>query len=63
MAVVKDYMDGNCRIVIYDDHCVKTQKEVDEILENVARIYRRYFINKALKEMEEKELKEKQAEQ
>jgi hypothetical protein len=52
MAVVKDYMDGNCRIVIYDDYCVKTQKEVDEIIATVARIYRRYFTEKALKEME-----------
>jgi len=53
MAAVTDYMDGSCRIVIYDDYCVKTQREADEILESVAGVYRRHYIGKALKEAEE----------
>ncbi len=39
MALVKSYISerGNT-INIYDDYCVKTQKEIDEILDRVGRI-------------------------
>jgi len=60
MAVVADYMDGNCRIVICDDYCVKTQEEKDKILKRVADIYVRHYTQKAMAEIEKnKKLKEK----
>jgi hypothetical protein len=36
--IVKDFYIGNTHIKIHDDCCVKTQKEVDEILARLARI-------------------------
>lgn len=58
MAIVKEYMDGNCKITFCDDYCVKTKEEVDKLLANAAEIYMRSRINKLLKEQEGKVLTE-----
>jgi len=39
MAAVKDYVDGNARIRIDDEFCVKSEEEIDEILKRVGKIY------------------------
>ncbi|MBD5395639.1 MAG: hypothetical protein HDR71_15570 [Lachnospiraceae bacterium] len=39
MAIIKDYISSSgCHIVVHDDCIVKTQKEVDQIIDNVSRI-------------------------
>ena len=52
MAIVEQYMDGNCKITICDDYCVKTKKEIDAILDDVARIYINHYCDLAIKEKE-----------
>ena len=54
MAVVKDYMTGKARIIIHEDCSVKTQKEIDEILERVAEIYEDYYAREALEQERKK---------
>jgi len=56
VAVIADYMDGECHIVIHDDCIVKTQEEVEEIKRRMAEIYYGY----RRKEIEERMKKEKQ---
>ncbi len=36
--VARDYYIGNTRCKIHTDKCVKTQQEVDEILERIGKI-------------------------
>lgn len=55
MAIIADYMDGECRIVIYDDCIVKTQEEVEEIKRRIAENYVYY----RLKDLEAKQAAEK----
>lgn len=50
MAVVKDYMDGNCRIVIHDDCCITDPDEVKKILDSIAEIYVRSRMKARLEE-------------
>lgn len=50
MAVVKDYMSGNCRVVIYDDCFVKTEEEKQQIFENIKAIYLQNLRDKAIRE-------------
>lgn len=38
MAVVKELQLGDCKVIVHDDAIVKTQEEMDEIVENVKRI-------------------------
>jgi hypothetical protein len=40
MAIVKDYMDGNCHVVIHDD-CFVSKEEIPKLLHNMAEIYTR----------------------
>lgn len=47
MAVVADYMDGNCRIIIKDDYAVKTEEEKQKILKNMAEIYVKHRLREA----------------
>lgn len=37
MAVIKEYMNGSCRIRVHDD-CIKGPEEVKKIIDNVSRI-------------------------
>jgi len=37
MAVIKDYMDGECRIIVHDDY-IQPPEKVREIVKNVSRI-------------------------
>ena len=39
MALARDFYIGNMHVQIYDDYCVKTQEEVDEILSRVGEIW------------------------
>jgi len=50
MAIVEQYMDGNCKITIHDDFCVKTKKEMDIILDNIANIYINHYCKLASEE-------------
>ncbi len=45
MAIIKEFVDNNCRIYINDDYFVKTLKDANKILEAVSIIYSRYFFN------------------
>lgn len=50
MAVIRDYMNGPCRIIVHDDS-ICTPEEVQEIVDRVSRIVlseelRRNAINK-----------------
>lgn len=38
MAVIKELHYGECTVIVHDDCIVKTQEEVDEILDNVKKI-------------------------
>lgn len=42
MAVIKDYVDGECRVIIHDDCVVKTKEEAEEIKRTLAAIYVEY---------------------
>lgn len=37
MAIIKDYMNGPCHIIVYDD-CIKPPDEVARIIDRVSRI-------------------------
>lgn len=37
MAVIQDYMDGPCRIIVHDDY-IQPPEEVEKIIERVSRI-------------------------
>lgn len=37
MAIIKDYMDGSCRIIVHDDY-IRPKEEVQEIIDRVSRI-------------------------
>lgn len=37
MAVIKEYMNGPCKITVYDD-CIQPPEEVEKIIERVSRI-------------------------
>lgn len=52
MAIVDDYMDGNCRIIIHDDYVAKTPKEQEKILKNLAETYVKYRLREAAEEVE-----------
>ncbi len=54
MGIAKEYMSGNAHIVIYDDYCVKTQEEINEILDRVAEIYDDYFARDLLAQEKKK---------
>lgn len=43
MALVKEYMDGNCKIHIYDDYCIKDKVEIQKILDRISLMYSKYF--------------------
>lgn len=43
MAIVKHYMSGSTEIVIRDTAFVKTKEEQDKIIEEVSRIFSKYF--------------------
>ena len=49
MAEAK-YQDGNAEITIKDDCCVKTAEEVEQILKNIAEIYVRAVMKKAMED-------------
>lgn len=51
MGIAKEYLSGKAHIIIHDDYCVKTQEEIDEILDSVAQIYEDYFARKAVEEI------------
>ena len=53
--VVRDYYIGNTHVKVCDDYVVKTQEEVDAILNRVAEIAQRALTAKYLKEQQEKE--------
>lgn len=57
MAVVEEHKYGNCTVYIHDDYVVKTQEEVDAILEELGRIVSRYETKRIMKELEESESK------
>ena len=38
MAVVKEIQLGECKVIVHDDAVVKTQEEIDEIVNNVKKI-------------------------
>lgn len=38
MAVIQDTTSGSCRIVVHDDYIVKSQEEIQKIVDNVSRI-------------------------
>lgn len=42
MAIIAEYMDGDCRIVIHDDFIAKTSEEVEEIKRRMAEIFYGY---------------------
>lgn len=42
MAVVMEYMSGNCKITVMDDYMVKTKEETQQILDNMAKICMKY---------------------
>jgi len=50
VAIIADYMSGDCRIVIHDDYVVKTREEYEEIKRRMSEIY--YFHRR--KEIEER---------
>lgn len=37
MAIIQDYMDGPCHIIVYDD-CIKPPEEVARIIDRVSQI-------------------------
>lgn len=37
MAVIKDYMDGECRIIVHDDS-IRPPEEVKEIVKRVSQL-------------------------
>jgi len=43
MAIVEEYMSGNCKISFDDKYAVKTKEEVNKILKQISEIYSRYF--------------------
>lgn len=45
MSIVEDYYSGNTHIVICDDYCVKTQEEIDSILDRIGRIWANSELN------------------
>ncbi len=50
MAVIKDYFsETGCHIIIHDDCIVKTQEEVDRIIDNVSQI----IVNELLRQRSE----------
>ncbi len=55
MALVKTMIEGGNTVNIFDDYCVKTQEEIDQILENVGRIFHQALVQKARKEQLEQE--------
>lgn len=51
MAVIKDYVSSSgCHIVVHDDDIVKTQKEVDQIIDNVSQIMINELLRKQAQE-------------
>lgn len=38
MAVIQENISGACRIVVHDDYIVKSQEEIQKIVDNVSRI-------------------------
>ena len=46
MAVVKEYEYENATVRIHDDYLLKDKKEIDKVLEEVAKIYVRAFERK-----------------
>jgi hypothetical protein len=42
MAVIADYMDGNCHIVIHNDYMKGTPEDAEEIKRRLAEIYFKY---------------------
>lgn len=59
MAVVEEHKYGNCTVYIHDDYVVKTQEEVDAILEELGRIVSRYETKRIIKKLEESEKAQK----
>ena len=57
MAIIADYMDGNCHIVIHDDCLVKDPEEIEKIKRRMAEIY----YSRRLKDLEERRKKGMQA--
>ncbi len=47
MAVIKEYYEGNTKITVCDDFCVKTDEEAKEILKKMSDIYVKYFMERA----------------
>lgn len=47
MAVIQDYYNGNCHIVVHDDYIIRDPVEVQKIIDRVSRVvineeFRRY---------------------
>lgn len=55
MAIVEQYMDGNCKVTICDDYFYKTQEEIDAALRRISKIYAEDRYQRYLKEKAEKE--------
>ena len=47
MAVIKDYMDGPCRIIVHDDS-IRPPEEVKKIVERVSQMIINEEIRKAM---------------
>lgn len=47
MAVIRDYKNGNCRIIVHDDN-IQPPDEVERIIERVSRIIIQEEIRKNL---------------
>ena len=52
MAIVKQYMDGNCKVTFCDDYYVKTKDEVTNLLSTAAEIYANARAKRLLSEYE-----------
>lgn len=43
MAIVKEYMSGNCKIIIDNAFIVESKDYVNQILKEISIIYSQYF--------------------
>lgn len=55
MALIKEITHGQCKIYVHDDYIVKTQEEIQQIVDNVSRIVINEERRKAVAAQEAKE--------
>lgn len=49
MALIEEYMNGNCKISVYDD-CIQDPEEVQRIIERVSRLVIGEELKRAMQE-------------